>query len=117
MRRSWTFGAVGVAGAMLLTSACQTATPVHSVAVVGANDETPITGAIAILSVNGMSCPLCANNIGKQLGRLDGVGKVTVDLGAGAVRVELAGAKRPSPKQLADAIHNSGFTLTGIETK
>jgi len=109
--------AFSVAVGVMLTLACQTAAPARSIAVAGANDETPTSGSVAVLSVNGMSCPLCANNIDKQLKRLPGVKSVSVDLGAGTVRVDLAGDKKPSPKQLTDAIHNSGFTLAAIEAK
>lgn len=106
---------MALAPILLVAPSCRTASPSETASVTGATDDSPITASIAVLSVNGMSCPLCANNIEKQMKRLDGVTKVTVDLGAGTVRVDLPGAKKPSRKQLADAIHNSGFTLTKIE--
>jgi len=86
-------------------------------AIVGeANDPAPITEATATLSVSGMSCPLCANNIDKQLMRVKGVSGVSVDLGSGKVVVKIGGDQKPSRMELADAIRQSGFTLTRIET-
>ena len=69
----------------------------------------------ARLYVKGMSCPLCANNIDKQLLRVRGVQRVSVDLGTGLVLAKLAPANPPTREQLAGAIAESGFTLDRIE--
>jgi Cu+-exporting ATPase len=69
----------------------------------------------ATLHVKGMSCPLCANNIDKQLLRVPGVTGVTVDLGTGQVRARLVPDNPPGRQALARAIEQSGFTLERIE--
>jgi len=69
----------------------------------------------ARLFVKGMSCPLCANNIDKQLLSVPGVQKVSVDLGSGLVLVKLAPGNPPTKVQLETAIKQSGFTLDRIE--
>lgn len=93
-------------------------TSVHAQAV-PASTEVPGTGLAderrAVLHVRGMSCPLCANNIDKQLLRVPGVEKVAVNLGNGEVHVRLAASPRPTAEQLTRAIERSGFTLARIE--
>lgn len=75
----------------------------------------PVEAGALTLYVNGMGCPLCATNIDKQLERLDGVGGVAVDLGAGKVGLRVSGERRTSPKRLRDAVEEAGFTLVKIE--
>jgi copper chaperone CopZ len=69
----------------------------------------------ARLHVKGMSCPLCANNIDKQLLRVPGVRSVSVDLGTGLVLAELTPSSPPTREQLVGAVERSGFTLGRIE--
>ena len=71
----------------------------------------------ATLVVYGMGCPLCANNVDKQLLKVAGVEKVNVDLGSGRVKVAFApGVERPGDDKLAKAVSNSGYTLVRIQT-
>jgi len=77
-------------------------------------DPAPITSPTATLVVHGMSCPLCANNVDKQLMTIRGVQSVGVDMGTGEVKVSLAPGARVTKGQLADAIDKSGFTLTEV---
>jgi len=77
--------------------------------------ESSTGDSTAKLYVMGMACPLCANNIDKQLLRVPGVEKVSVDLGSGLVTAKLAPANPPSREELAAAIAQSGFTLDRIE--
>jgi len=79
-------------------------------------DAAPITTGSATLWVHGMSCPLCATNIDKQLSKVPGVKNVSVDLGSGRVVVDLKDQPKPSRAALSKAIRDSGFTLTRIET-
>jgi copper chaperone CopZ len=79
-------------------------------------DDQPITTDTATLTVHGMGCPLCANNVDKQLKDVTGVTDVRVDMGSGRVTVHLAAENRPSKAQLARAIRQSGFTLVRIDT-
>ncbi len=96
---------------------CQTGGPAGSgTAAEGASDSAAITESTATLWVSGMSCPLCANNIDKQLMQVKGVSSVSVDLGSGRVVVQTPGDTKPSRKELARAIRQSGFTLTRIES-
>lgn len=79
-------------------------------------DITPIAASGASMRVNGMSCPKCANNIERQLGALTGVQDVSIDLGAGLVRVGFTPDEtHPSRADLANAIDRTGFTLVSID--
>ena len=77
-------------------------------------DDAPIASAHATLVVYGMSCPLCANNVDKQLLDVPGVTGVQVDMSNGRVTVALAPDSGVSRKQLADAVQRSGFTLAEV---
>jgi copper chaperone CopZ len=78
--------------------------------------DAPIDSPTATLVVHGMSCPLCANNVDKQLLRVPGVQNVEIDMGDGSVRVQLADSPRPSKADLARAVDQTGFTLVSIST-
>ena len=113
MTRTW----AGVAALVLsggLLAGCQTGGPSG-----GAQQFTqtePVESQSVTLRVNGLSCPLCAQNVDKQLRRVVGVKTVDVDLGAGEVHVGMVGDLRPSPRQLAKAVRDAGFTLVRIDT-
>ncbi len=77
----------------------------------------PLSGATAVLYVNGLGCPQCASNVDVQLLRLPGVRKADVDLSTGQVHLAFQGEKRPSPKRLNDAVEDAGFTLARIVTE
>jgi len=79
------------------------------------NDD-PIASDRVVMVVYGMSCPLCATNVDKQLLSVDGVSSVHVDLSTGRIDVSLAPSPKPSTRQLADAVMRSGFTLKSIES-
>lgn len=81
----------------------------------GDNAGTVLPESTARLHVLGMSCPLCANNITKQLHRLPGVRDVSINLGTGLVLVQMNPSNSPSREQLTDAIAQSGFTLDRVE--
>jgi len=78
------------------------------------NDD-PINADRVTLVVYGMSCPLCATNVDKQLLAVDGVKHVDVNLNSGQIDVSLASAPKPTTRQLAGAIMKSGFTLMDIK--
>ena len=73
------------------------------------------SGNVAMLWVNGMGCPLCANNVERQLNQLGGVERVTVNLGTGLITAHLTPDARPTREQLERAVTNSGFTLVRAE--
>ncbi|MBL8990711.1 MAG: heavy-metal-associated domain-containing protein [Phycisphaerae bacterium] len=74
----------------------------------------PVPTPTATLTVNGLSCPLCANSIDKQFARMGGVRKVDIDLGEGKVHVFFGEGKRPNLVTMAKAIDAAGFTVTGF---
>lgn len=74
----------------------------------------PLTPGRITMSVNGLSCPLCASNVDQQVKRLPGVSNVFVDLAKGRVSATLTGPKTPSPAQLAKAADDAGVTLVKI---
>lgn len=75
--------------------------------------KAPILADRVTLLVNGLSCPLCASNVDKQLGAVPGVSDVSVDFAAGTIGLSLSDP-RPSPMTLARAIDRAGFTLVRI---
>ena len=79
-----------------------------------ADAAEPITSSSATLIVHGMSCPLCANNVDKQLLTLPGVQSVNVDMGTGEVKVAFAPKARVTKAQLAKAVDASGFSLMEV---
>ncbi len=81
-----------------------------------AHAETAVAGKRAVLWVNGLGCPLCATNIDLLLAKVKGVSNVKVDLSTGKVSLDIDQAKPPTAARLADAVHDSGFTLVKIET-
>ncbi len=70
-----------------------------------------------VLTVHGLSCPLCSNNLDGQLRRIKGVEAATIDLKTGAVSVRLSASHSVSSEDLAGAVKNAGFTLKKIEPK
>lgn len=76
--------------------------------------EGPIKADQVTLLVHGMSCPLCASNIDKQLLEVSGVSGVLVDMGTGEVKVSFAPKARVTRQQLENAVHKSGFTLAEV---
>ncbi len=56
-----------------------------------------------MLTVYGLSCPLCSNNLDGQLRRIPGVANAAIDLKTGAVKVTFTDGHRVTP----DAVHAS----------
>lgn len=108
MRRARTGAAVSLAFVLAL-GACRTVPPRS------ADGPVPDDGPAVTLWVKGMSCPLCASNVEKQLLRVSGVTRVRIDLGSGAVRVALRPGANPSEAELRAAVRASGFTLDRID--
>jgi copper chaperone CopZ len=73
-----------------------------------------MSGASATLVVHGMGCPMCANNVDRQLLRIPGVQKAKINLGTGEVAVQFAPEAHPSRQKIVDAVEQSGFTLHDI---
>lgn len=81
-----------------------------------ASSAEPLPGDSATLTVQGLSCPLCASNVDKQLLKVAGVRDVSVDLGAGLVKVRFDPATAPSEATLRKAVEDSGYTLAAVAT-
>jgi copper chaperone CopZ len=74
------------------------------------DDQTLLSGEV-VLTVYGLSCPLCASNLDQQLSRIPGVVELYPDLDTGAIRVTLADGHQVSVSTFARAIQDGGFTL------
>lgn len=67
-----------------------------------------------VAAVSGMSCPLCAHNIEKQLNKDSDIQSVEVDLGKGTVTVVYQQIKSDSEKFIRKSIERAGFTVGKI---
>jgi copper chaperone CopZ len=104
-----------LACALAISTACEKTKP-DSMAVVSPElRDSVVTASPAAIFVHGMSCPLCANNIDKQLLDVNGVTSVDVNLNDGLVLVHVAPGAATTYGQIADAVERSGFTLVRIE--
>ncbi|TXH42186.1 MAG: copper chaperone [Actinobacteria bacterium] len=63
-----------------------------------------------VFNVSGMSCQHCVNAITSEVGAVDGVAEVEVDLAAGTVRVTGA---RLDEAALRAAIDEAGYEVAG----
>ncbi|WP_174189143.1 heavy-metal-associated domain-containing protein [Nocardia barduliensis] len=66
--------------------------------------------SISTVNVTGMTCGGCATSVRTEIGRISGVGSVTIDLADGRVTVESA-----SPIERADlaaAVARAGYAVT-----
>lgn len=112
-------GSSGVSGGAAPAMASDETAIDHDVSaadLASARSTAPIAGDSAVLYVNGLGCPLCASNIGRQLERIQGVDTVKVDLSDGKVDLRFKpGGERPSPAALGEAVEDAGFTLVKVE--
>ncbi|MEU8352321.1 heavy-metal-associated domain-containing protein [Streptomyces sp. NPDC048845] len=68
-------------------------------------------GHTTVYAVAGMSCGHCETTLTREIGALDGVLSVEVDVAAGRVTVTTGGA--PDDARLAEAVDEAGYQLTG----
>jgi Zn2+/Cd2+-exporting ATPase len=78
--------------------------------------EVKESAAVCDLSVGGMDCPICADDITRALGKLEGIQDVRVDVIGGKVRVAYADGKL-TRGDLAGAIRRVGYKVTDGEVK
>jgi copper chaperone CopZ len=71
-------------------------------------------GKIWVAEVLGMSCPLCAKNIERQLKRGGDVVSVSIDLGTGNVIIEYKNKKNDLKVPIKRAIESAGFTVKDV---
>ncbi|MCX5277700.1 MULTISPECIES: heavy-metal-associated domain-containing protein [Streptomyces] len=68
-------------------------------------------GTKTVYNVSGMTCGHCKATLTKEIGALDGVLSVDVDLSAGQVSVTTS--NEPDDALLAQVIDEAGYELTG----
>lgn len=76
--------------------------------------EDPIPARSVDISALGLSCPLCAHNLDKQLKMIEGVTSADVDLSTGQVRVAFAETACVTPQQLITSVKDAGFSVSRI---
>lgn len=103
------------AAAPAATAGTENASGARSAPTSGSPTARPTAPPTALVWVNGMGCPLCANNVDQQLKSVPGVENVTINLGTGLVQVALSATAPPTEAQLATAVENTGFTLVSIQ--
>ena len=62
-----------------------------------------------VYTVTGMTCGHCANSVREEVGRVDGVQSVAVDLGTGAVTV--VSSVTPSEDAIRAAVDEAGYQV------
>ncbi len=65
-------------------------------------------------SIRGFHCSGCADNLGKSLGRLEGVIKADADYNQAVVEVRFD-PKRVTDDDINEQIHMAGFERVGID--
>lgn len=76
-----------------------------------------LTGSGALLTVEGLGCPMCAESIHVLLDNVDGVADSDVNLETGIVDVSFVPGAFVQRSALASAVIDGGFSLRGIESK
>lgn len=67
-----------------------------------------------IYTVKGMTCEHCVNSVSTEIGKIDGVTGVQVDLASGAVTVSSAAALDETA--IAAAVDEAGYELIGARS-
>jgi mercuric ion binding protein len=68
------------------------------------------------IRVDGLACPYCAYGIEKNLGKIDGVEKIDIDLNNGLVTVNVAEGVTLTDAQMAKLFTDAGFTFRSMVT-
>ena len=61
------------------------------------------------ITVDGMTCGHCVSAVQSEVGKLDGVTEVSVDLASGQVTV--VGEQAPAPEALRAAVEEAGYEV------
>ncbi|MDI1462874.1 copper ion binding protein [Catellatospora sp. KI3] len=67
-----------------------------------------------VYTVKGMTCGHCVNSVSTEIGKIDGVTGVQVDLAAGAVTV--ASSEPVAQSAVAAAVDEAGYELIGAHS-
>ncbi len=73
-----------------------------------------MSNTTATYSVSGMSCQHCVDAVTAEVGRIDGVEQVTIDLAAATV--EVVSASPLADDQVRDAVDEAGFDLVSRDS-
>ena len=68
-------------------------------------------GATFELGIDGLSCPFCSYGIEKELSKIAGVEKITVDIAKAVIRVRMKAGKTLSEAVARKATKDAGFSL------
>lgn len=68
-----------------------------------------------VLTVDGLSCPLCAYGLQKKLEAIEATQRIDVKLNEGRVYLELRPGKTISDEVLTRTVKDAGFNLRAIE--
>lgn len=116
--RSGRLGVLGLtAGVLLGLGGCANGGGADASVLEARVSDEPIAESEVLLTVYGMSCPLCANNVDNTLLSVPGVEDVSLDMGTGIAVVRLDGRTPVTRRQLAAAVDRSGFSLQRVETR
>jgi len=69
---------------------------------------------IAIIQVDGLSCPFCAYGLEKHLKKINGVKGVEINMKSGKATVALKSGVQVNDATLTEAVKKAGFTARGI---
>jgi len=69
---------------------------------------------IAIIQVDGLSCPFCAYGLEKNLKKVSGVKTVKMDMKTGKATVALKSGVQVNDATLTEAVKKAGFTARAI---
>ena len=67
------------------------------------------------IKIGGMSCENCARHVREALTKLEGVGKVSINIETGLAQVE--GAEALGDAQLREAIEEEGYEVKAISRR
>ncbi|MEW2457086.1 heavy-metal-associated domain-containing protein [Streptomyces albus] len=90
------------------SSCCSPTGSCHSQAATETAAAQPVT---TVYEVSGMTCGHCEASVSREIGALDGVGTVQVELSTG--RVTVTTDEEPDDTRIAAAVDAAGYTLTG----
>jgi len=66
------------------------------------------------VDISGMSCKFCVRNVEKNLLKLDGIKRITVNLDKGIARIVMTSGKQGDVKKIKELILKSGFTPSDV---
>ncbi|GHJ20151.1 heavy-metal-associated domain-containing protein [Streptomyces albus] len=89
------------------SSCCSPTGSCHSQAATETAAAQPVT---TVYEVSGMTCGHCEASVSREIGALDGVGTVQVELSTG--RVTVTSDEEPDDARIAAAVDAAGYTLT-----